>query len=973
MTKYSYLNRLPVQQTDRIDRSCEVEFNFNGRVFRGYKGDTVASALYAAGRRIFSRSFKYHRPRGLMCVSGHCPNCLMTIDGVPNVRSCTQPIIDGMRAEHQNAWPSLECDLFAVIDKLGKFLPVGFYYKSLIRPKFLWHIAEPFIRRMAGLGKVDETLEHGNEYNHRFLHTDIAIIGGGPAGLVAAAEALRFSADVTLMDEQPRLGGSLLYESQDIDFPGYPDLPAVEVANKLVEAIISKPNVSIMTDAHVIGLYEGNYLGVRRGRELVKIRAKQVIIATGAYELPLVFDNNDLPGVMSGRAAQRLIHQYGIKPGNKAVVITTNDVGYALAKDLLAAGVGVTAIADVRPKPIDLRPKLLDKLSVPVFWSTTITRALGRKYVKGAKLVRIEDQNRRKDFLEMDCDLICIATNYQPANGLLHQSGAEIRYDSYAGQPMVRSTPTSVFAAGEVTGIHDLKTSLLQGRVAALNAAKNLAVLSRNSGIIDANRDLQNLEKDFRNRPCQLSYSIAPGNSQKRIVCYCEDVLEKDLVQAIGEGFRDIQILKRYSTVTMGPCQGKMCSAAAINICATNIGCTIGDVGTTTARPPIEPVSLGILAGSIHTPVRRTPMHDCHVDRGAKIMQVGEWLRPHSYGDVWEEYRSVRERVGVIDVSTLGKLDVRGDQSAELLDKIYINRIANLKVGRTRYGVVCSETGVILDDGTISRLAEGQFFITTTTGNTEIMESWFKWWSSPLNSCVHINNMTAGMGAVNLAGPRSREVLSKLTKIDLSNEFFGYMSNVSGLVAGVPALLMRIGFVGETGWEIHFPSEYGGHIWDSIMEAGLEFDIMPFGVEAQRILRLEKRHVIIGQDTDALTNPYDVDMAWAVKLDKEDFVGKGGLLKSQQLSQDNKLVGFVMTDGVIPRDGDPVIEGGLAVGRVTSARYSPHLGKGFGLAWIPYYQAVNHGVFTIAVNGIESSAVVVDETFYDSAGLRLRG
>ena len=324
-------------------------------------------------------------------------------------------------------------------------------------------------------------------------------------------------------------------------------------------------------------------------------------------------------------------------------------------------------------------------------------------------------------------------------------------------------------------------------------------------------------------------------------------------------------------------------------------------------------------------------------------------------------------------MSTLGKLDLKGDEAAPLLDRLYVNRIGNLKVGRTRYGVVCSETGVILDDGTISRLAEDDFFVTTTSGNTESMESWFKWWSASTNDCVHITNITAGMGAVNLAGPFARDVLSKLSPIDLSNEVFGYMGNVSGLVAGVPATLMRIGFVGEIGWEIHFPSEYGEYLWDSIIQAGQEFGIRPFGVEAQRILRLEKKHVIIGQDTEALTNPYEANMAWAVKLEKEDFVGRGGLRKIKGLPRSNKLVGVVMKDGTVPRDGDPVIDKGVAVGRVTSARYSPHVGRGFGLAYLPDYLAVQQSDFTIAVNGLESLAVIVDQAFYDPEGLRLRG
>ncbi|MBH75212.1 MAG: aminomethyltransferase [Dehalococcoidia bacterium] len=973
MAKRKNLTQSPVRQGNRIDCSREIKFSYNGRWYQGYKGDTVASALFAAGKRIFSRSFKYHRPRGLTCVSGQCPNCLMTVDGVPNVRSCIQPLSQGMQVEHQNAWPSLEHDIFGMIDRLGKFLPVGFYYKSLIRPKLLWKIAEPFIRRMAGLGKVNLKLEHGNEYNHRFLHTDIAIVGGGLAGLTATVEAIKADADIILVEEQPCLGGTLRHRAQDIDFPELPGLSAQEVADKLAETVVSSSSVSVMTNASAIGLYEGNYLGVRQGNELVKIRAKQVIITTGSYQIPLVFDNNDLPGVMLGDAVRKLIHYYGVSPGNKAVVVTSDDNGHGLAKDLAEAGVEVIAIADNRPKPDIDHSGVLENPRVPVFWDTSISRALGKKHVRGIEIVTSKEASEYQAPLKLKCDLICISTNSQPANSLLHQTGATIEYDKHTAQPLVKNTPAGVFAAGEVTGIHDKNLNVLQAKVAALKSCQNLGILRRKKQLESLIDELEQLEITSRSLPRVHCSQTVPGISDKRIVCYCEDVLEKDLNQAIEEGFRDIQILKRYSTVTMGPCQGKMCSAAAIDICARATGTDISQIGTTTSRPPLEPVSLGVLAGSVHTPLKRTPMHNRHVNLGAKMVQVGEWLRPHSYGNVWSEYQAVRERVGVIDVSTLGKLDLKGDEAAPLLDRLYVNRIGNLKVGRTRYGVVCSETGVILDDGTISRLAEDHFFVTTTTGNTESMESWFKWWSASTNDCVHITNITAGMGAVNLAGPFARDVLSKLSPIDLSNEVFGYMGNVSGLVAGVPATLMRIGFVGETGWEIHFPSEYGEYLWDSIIQAGQEFGIRPFGVEAQRILRLEKKHVIIGQDTDALTNPYEANMAWAVKLEKEDFVGRGGLRKIKGLPRSNKLVGFVMKDGTVPRDGDPVIDKGVAVGRVTSARYSPHVGRGFGLAYLPDYLAVQQSDFTIAVNGLESLAVIVDQAFYDPEGLRLRG
>ncbi|MDA1189976.1 MAG: (2Fe-2S)-binding protein, partial [Chloroflexi bacterium] len=459
---------------------------------------------------------------------------------------------------------------------------------------------------------------------------------------------------------------------------------------------------------------------------------------------------------------------------------------------------------------------------------------------------------------------------------------------------------------------------------------------------------------------------------KKRFVCLCEDVTSKDLVQGVAEGFADIQSLKRYSTATMGPCQGKMCHRSVARITAHATGRTVEEAGATTHRPPFTPVPLGALAGHIETPLKLTPMDRRNRQLGARITDMGPWQRAYIFTDPQEEVKAIRERVGLIDVTTLGKLDVRGKDAPKLLDKIYTNRMSDVQVGRVRYGVMCSESGTIIDDGTVSRLADDHYFVSTTSGSVERIEEWIKWWAAGTGMCVHVNNLTGAYGAINVAGPKARETLSKLTDVDISSDGFKYMRFAQGFVAGVPAIMLRIGFVGETGWELHFPAEYGEHIWDALMDAGKEFGILPCGLESQRILRLEKRHVIVNQDTDAITTPLEADMDWAVKMDKEDFVGRGSLRIIKERGIRNKVVGFVMRNGLVPEDGDPIVSGGFPVGRVTSSRYSASMGKGVGLAWVPIEMANEGQEILIRITDNPTPALVTFKPFYDPEGERLR-
>ncbi len=933
-------SRLEPQAGEAIDRSVPVEFEFDGRSVRGFQGDTVASALYAQGTRLFSRSFKYHRPRGLLCCAGNCPNCLVTVGDEPNVRACARAVEPGLQVRSQNAWPSLGFDLLSMLDKLHWLMPVGFYYKALHRPKALWLLARQLIRRVGGLGSIDINATHDTEYSSRNLHADVAVIGGGPAGMSAALSAAENGANVILIDDQPSLGGHLRYSRQ----------PGAETARDLAEQANQAPNIHALTDATVFGLYQDNLLAILTSEGLVRIRAKRVVLATGAQESPLLFENNDRPGIMLASAARRLVALYGVRPGREAVVATETPEGYETALELLDAGVRVAAVVDASPSAMNPPTAMNDaaealrQRGVTVLTGHRVVKAVGRGRVKAAVVAPVGASNSSSRRIR--CDLLCMSGQFQPVDALLHQMGAS--------QP-------GVTLAGGVNGVQEMDDIIRQGREAGTVAATQGTV----SGNTSAEPGLYPLQHP----------ATPPGKNSRTYVCFCEDVSAHDIEQAIEEGFADIQTLKRYSTVTMGPCQGKMCGRALAGICAAYAGPQRAGVVTdtyTTSRPPFQPVSLAALAGRERMPMKRSPMDRIHRELGAAMVESGPWWRPHNYGSPVDECVAVRERAGVIDVGTLGKLEVVGADAGQLLDRLYTHRFSDLPVGRIRYGLMTSDNGVILDDGTVTRLAEDRYFVTTTSGNADVIEEWFNWWNAGAANCAHVVNVTAAYGAVNVAGPRARETLAKLTGIDLSAGNFRYMRSDQGDVAGVPCLLLRIGFVGETGWELHFPAEYGEYMWNAIMEAGREFGISPFGLEAQRILRLEKGHVIVGQDTDAISTPMDVGSDWAVRFDKADFIGRGGLAVASDRGLQQRLVGFVMPVAAAPEDGTPVVSGGRPIGRVTSARISPTLGTGFGLAYVPPSLAVEGASIEVLIGGRPVTAKVTLQPVYDPEGSRLR-
>jgi len=940
------MSRLQKQPGELINRLNVIRFTFDGKPVEAYEGDTVGSALYAAGRRTFSRSFKYHRRRGLLCCAGQCPNCIVAVDGAPGVRACVEPVKEGMKVEHLNASPGLELDVMRATDVVGtKFTPPGFYYKTFIRPRKLWPVYEKVLRHAAGLGvlrKEQPEREWRTEYRRR--HADVLVIGGGIAGVSAATAAADAGADVVLVDEgqiEP-VGG-----------------------------------VETLSRASALGYFDG-MVPVWQGDTLHQIRARSHVFATGAIEQPLVFAGNDLPGVMLSGGAVRLLERFAVSPGSRAVVATTGDRGLEAAAKLHDAGVHILAVADLRSAPaVGDAVEALRARGILVLTNHTIVEAKGGKQVTRAALAPVGSEDSVRSF---DCDLVVVSGGFMPATSLLSQTGARTGYDAERGHFVITELPPNVYAAGEVAGFDDPELAERSGERAGRAAADD------RDGAVRTNTELVRTSTEGEEGADGVSAdgvsvaataippAVAGAGKGKCFACFCEDVTAKDIKLSIEEGYDSIELSKRYTTVTMGPCQGRMCQLASIRLMAKETGMSLEDVGTTTARPPWISVPMGVLAGRPIEPAKRSSIQRRHRDLNANIKWAGDWRRAYDYGDPQGEALAVHRAAGLIDVSTLGKLLVRGPEAGEFLDRLYPNRFSDLKPGRIRYGVISSDAGRIVDDGTIGRIDEETFYVTTTSSGAGAVEEWFSWWLADWRMDVKLTDLTQGVSAVNLAGPKAREILTGLTDLDCSPEGFKYLDAKQARVAGVSCLILRIGFVGEVGYEIHFAAAYGEHVWDAIMDAGQKHGLKPFGLEPQRILRLQKMHILVGQDTDSESTPFAAAMPWIVKLDKEnDFIGKWALEHYANEEPVTRLVGFTLGNGHVPTEGAVIVDtAGAPAGQVTSARFSPVLDRVIGMAWVPSPLARDGAQVTISDEGQTFSAHIQTRPFYDPDGEVLR-
>ncbi|RAZ77241.1 2Fe-2S iron-sulfur cluster-binding protein [Mesorhizobium atlanticum] len=949
------MNRLPAPFGSRIDRSRRIRFTFEGKPFEGYEGDSIASALAASGQWVLSRSFKYHRPRGILSMTGADANALVQLPSEPNAAAERTPISEGLRVSAQNVNGSLERDRDAVMDRFGRFLPVGFYYRTFMGPRRdswlkFW---EPMIRRKAGLGVVDTKAPH-RHFNKTHLHCEVLVVGAGPAGLSAAIAAAEAGADVVLCDENPEIGGALSYGRYD---------PAL--LSGLSSRLAALPNLKLLTGTVCNGWYEDNWLPLIQGDRLHRTRAREVILATGAIEQPAVFRNNDLPGIMLGGAAQRLIRHYGVRPGQSAVVLAANDDGYRTALDLLDAGLSVVELVDPRPagEAGPLEAELRGK-GVAIRKGATVEAAEGTPGNRHLARVRVGGS-------WIACDLLAVSIGSAPAWQLPCQAGGKVGYDA-ATQTMTITLPKGpVHLAGAVAGADDLEDAIADGQRAAAAALSRL-------GHAIADQPPAVAPKAARPRYAQPIVADPKGRD---FVDFDEDLQVKDLQNATKDGYREIELVKRFTTVGMGPSQGRHSALATARIVAEATGRTVGEIGITTARPPVGPETLGVLAGHHEVLERRTALHARHVALNAAMKPVGAWWRPYYYGNassaeeaVREEILAVRTGIGLLDVSTLGKLEIRGPDAGEFLDRLYTMAHANQPVGRVRYCLMLNEMGSVIDDGVAYRMAEDQFYVTATTGAVARVYADMLFWNAEWRLKVDVLNLTGAFSGLNVTGPKARQVLQALeSDIDFSRDAFPYLSGREGVVAGVPVRVMRIGFTGELSYELHCPSSLAPALWDAVMAAGRPHGLRPYGLEASRILRLEKGHILIGQDTDAITTPDELGFGWAVSKKKPFFVGKRSIEMRARLGQTRKLVGLQFSAGARNILGESclVLRDGAPVGQITSVGYSPSLGRHIALAYVHVDdQAEGSRVTVKCRNGELVEAPVVAHAFFDPTNAR---
>ncbi len=871
--------------------------DFEGRAVPVRPGDTIASALYRAGVRLFSRSFKYHRRRGLYCLTGDCPNCLVTVDGEPGTRACITPALDGQKVARERGWPSADFDVVSAVWFLRWLLPVGFYYKAMLRPRAVWPLAERVIRRLGGVGRARLNLPLGKPEAHHH-HADVAVAGGGVAGLSAALAAAEAGQSVVLADEGA-IGEAV------------PPGPTKTKIDALLHSVRRHPNITLLERGTVVGIYEGPLVPVAGGEALHVVHPTHVVVATGAVEQHAVFPGSDLVGVWLGRGAARMAGVHSLAPGQRVVFAGATAESIDHLNTLQGTAVRIAAAV----VPTVLRDRV--PAGIPVIVDGTVVGARGRRSVRGA----VVEHGGRREVIR--CDALVLSLGLIPRDGLLRQG---------AGLPVV--------GAGEVVvpGC-TVEEAEADGRVAARGVA---------SASVDGHR--------------------LPPTPQQGFICLCEDVNVRDLEDAWSEGFQSTELLKRYTTVTMGSCQGALCHAH-LRAFVAGQGAANAPSGPTTARPPARPVRLqDVAAGTRYAVELRTALHERHVAMGAEMAWWGAWKRPNRYRDVAEEYWAVRRKVSVMDVGTLGKFLVSGRDATEFLERLYPCHVRDLGDGQMRYTVALNEAGYIFDDGLISACGPRGYYLTFTTAGADAAESWLREWAETWRLKVHILNQTAANGAINVAGPRARQLLERLASEPLHADVFRHSHHREMHVAGVLCRVLRSGFVGELSYELHHPSRHSIRLWDALLDAGAELDIVPHGMWALLLLRLEKGHIVVGMDTDFDTTPAKVGMHWAVKMQKPYFLGKAALQRIAQLPSETKLARLTFPGRDIPPEGATLAVNGIHVGYLTSARFSPILGHGVALGWVRRID----GAFPEQVQAGTMTGTVVSGAFYDPQGVKLR-
>ncbi|MDF1677649.1 MAG: sarcosine oxidase subunit alpha family protein [Legionellaceae bacterium] len=938
-----------------IDRHTPLHFTFNNKQYTGFKGDTLASALLANGVHWVARSFKSHRPRGIMTADMTEPHAIVQLDkrgpnSEPNRLATEVLLYEGLRAHSVNVWPSLKWDITAINQYLSQYLVAGFYYKTFMWPKAFWkRLYEPFIRKSAGLGICEHNPD--TKTHHRMdIHCDLLIIGAGAAGLAAAEAACLDKQSIIIADENPILGSTLVGTEK------------CTWAQKVIQTL-NQQSVTQLTRTTIFGYYESNYLcgtqQLKEGSRTWHIHAKRVILATGAHERPMTFYNNDLPGIMLASAVQKYLNHYAVTCGQHIVLFTNNDSVYPLAKALISQGVQILAIVDMRPTPPDVQ------LEAPIYTNTHVTEASGKKHLQSITL-----SNGRK----IACDLLLVSGGFNPVVHLFSQSGGTLKYCNIRACFIPDKTPQKAISVGACSGLFELEDCIVSGQ----KAAQDKAFVPPNIPTIEVIWDIPS------NKP--------QDTGKTHLVDFAEDVSVADIQLAAREGMDSIELIKRYTTIGMGIDQGKTSNVRAIGILSEHLQKPMQEIGTTTFRPPYTPITFGALAGAdigeLLDPVRTTTLHETHLKLGAIFEDVGQWKRPWYYPKPGEtvqktlnrESLAVHESVGILDASTLGKIEIQGKDAGQFLDLIYTNMFSNLKVGACRYGMMCLEDGMVFDDGITARLGEHHYYMTTTTSGAANVIDWMEFWLQTQypHLDLFLTSVTEQYGSIVVSGPKVREVLQTVFPHHaFDNDAFPFMQIQETTFDDIPIKFLRISFTGELSFEVHYPSHLGPKLWACIQDAGKPYNITPYGTETMHILRAEKGFIIIGQDTDGSVTPLDLNMNWIVSK-KKDFLGKRSLKRQDTQRKDRKTLVGLMTKQpktIIPEGAQLVINPKAPKpipmeGHVTSSYYSAHLGHSIALALIKDgLSRIGETLYAPTEKGV-IQAKIVASTFYDPKGAR---
>ena len=968
----------------RIDRARPIGFRFDEHYVEGFEGDTLASALLANGHRTVGRSFKYHRPRGVVAAGPEEPNALLGVgEGArftPNVRATTEPARDGLRTRSQNAWPRLDMDVGIVNDWAARFLPAGFYYKTFLHPRPLWkHLFEPVIRRAAGLGEAPEEGD-ADRYDQRYAFCDVLVVGGGVAGLAAALRAAGEGRRVVVVEQSAAWGGRAVTDGAVIDGG-----PAAEWVEDALARLRGAEGVTLLARTEGSGVYDHGYVlltehldGPGPRERLWRVRAGEVVVAAGAIERPLAFAGNDRPGVMLAGAVRDYLDGYAVSPGDRTVVVTNNDDAYRTALALLDAGLAVPAVIDARLKADGPLIRAVRDRGVAVHQGRGVAQVLGRGGVEG--VATCLQAGEGEVLQRIACDAVAMSGGWSPAVHLWSHCGGKLRWDEdrLMFRPDAARPPTGADGAGFVRC------------VGAANGMLSTAEVLDDAGA-EVGADPE------PHAPIHAVWTMPEGAGpklrSKMFLDFQNDVKASDVALAAQEGFESVEHAKRYTTLGMATDQGKLSNVGGLALLAKARGVTIPEVGTTTFRPPWTPVTLGTLAGEargvLFQPLRKTPMHDWHAAHGAHWEPVGRWRRPYCYlrGDetparaVEREVRNTRGALGLLDASTLGKLLVRGPDAGRFVDLLYTNMMSNLAVGRCRYGLMCDENGFLMDDGVAARIDDDTWLCHTTTGGAERIHAWMEdwlqteWWDMR----VHVVDLTEQFAQIAVVGPKARAVLEAMGGMDVSREALPFMRWADGTIGGHAARVFRISFSGELSYEVAVRAGEGLAFWEALMAAGAEHGAMPYGTEALHVMRAEKGFVMIGDETDGTIVPQDLGLAWAVSKKKDDFLGKRGQQRPHLTDPDRwKLVGLRTRDGSVLPDGAYAVDEGRnengqrrVQGRVTSTYRSPTLGHGIAMGLVRRGpDRMGEVLRFTAGRGREVEAEIVSPVFYDPEGAR---